>query len=136
MLALVKETQVDPVRRHAVHIDLLEVRVDEENVAAVMASVDAAITAAGSTVWELAAMRLPALIGAHEENQLAGLAALRDVPAFRALTVEQLLARDLAAELAALPAFPDTDEFDAGGAPRVAAHMKAVSVRFAPDLVA
>lgn len=30
VLALVKETQVDPVRRHAVHIDLLEVRVDEE----------------------------------------------------------------------------------------------------------
>ena len=136
VLAGAANPHADALRRFAATAPFAcEIRVDEENVAAVMASADAAITAAGSTVWELAALRLPALVGAHEENQLAGLAALRDVPAFRAMAVEQLLARDLAAELAVLPAFPETDEFGAGGAERVVAHMKALSVRFAPDLV-
>jgi UDP-2,4-diacetamido-2,4,6-trideoxy-beta-L-altropyranose hydrolase len=112
-----------------------EIRVAEENVADVMAWADAAVTAAGSTVWELAALRLPALIGGHEDNQLSGLASLGRVPAFRAWTVEQLLAQDLAAQLATLPPFPPYDDFDADGASRVVAHLQALSSRFVPQRI-
>ncbi len=102
-----------------------EIRVNVENVAAVMAWADVAITAAGSTVWELAAMQLPALIGAHEENQLAGLATLQSVPFFRACPVGGLFACDLAAELTALAALraPSSD-FDTQGAVRVVAALQ------------
>lgn len=102
-----------------------EVRVNEENVAQLMAGATVAISAAGSTVWELAAMRLPALIGAHEDNQLAGLAALRAVPFFRVWTVAELLQRDLALELSTLAAAPvPISGFDALGAERVVAALR------------
>jgi len=105
-----------------------EVRVNVENVAAVMAWADAAITAAGSTVWELASMRLPALVGALEDNQLAGLPALRAVPIFRAWPGAELVTRDLAAELDALLAQPPTfDGLDAQGALRVVARLQAIT---------
>lgn len=102
-----------------------EIRVAVEDVAAVMAWADVAISAAGSTVWELASLRRPALIGAHEANQLAGLVALRGVPGFRIWTVEGMLARDLAAELATLPTASGLD-CDAHGAARVVAAMRAL----------
>jgi len=104
-----------------------ELRVNESNVASVMAWADGAITAAGSTVWELAAMQLPALIGAHEENQLAGLAALQAVPFFRACPVEGLFLCDLAAELSELAgAGGVATGFDAQGSGRVVATLKSV----------
>lgn len=113
-----------------------DVRVAVENVAVVMAFADVAITAAGSTVWELASMRLPALIGANEDNQLAGLAGLQAVPFFRARRVEELLAGDLAAELDALLSLPvAASGFDADGAVRVVAHLRTLTVRRAPQLV-
>lgn len=102
-----------------------DVRVNVENVAAVMSWADVAITAGGSTVWELAALRLPALIGALEDNQLAGLDALGAVPFFRAQPVAELLARNLASELAALVAVPVGETgFDALGAERVVAFLQ------------
>jgi UDP-2,4-diacetamido-2,4,6-trideoxy-beta-L-altropyranose hydrolase len=103
-----------------------EIRVNIENVAAVMDWADVAVTAGGSTVWELAARRLPALIGAISPDQMAMLPALRRVGGFRAMTVGELLAGDLSRELSALlavsPAFGD---FDAAGASRVAARLAA-----------
>jgi UDP-2,4-diacetamido-2,4,6-trideoxy-beta-L-altropyranose hydrolase len=105
-----------------------EVRVSVENVAEVMAWADAAITAGGSTVWELASMALPALIGGCEDNQLSGLRALGEISFFRAWPVEELLARDLMAELdgllAARPACGPT--FDAHGASRVVQRLQAL----------
>ena len=101
------------------------IRVAVDDVAAVMAWADVAISAAGSTVWELASLRRPALIGAHEANQLAGLEALRAVPGFRIWPVAEMLARDLAAELDALPNASRLD-CDAQGAERVVAHMLAL----------
>lgn len=112
-----------------------EVRVAVANVAPVMVWADAAISAAGSTVWELASLRRPALIGAHEANQLAGLEALRTVAGFRIWPVEEMLARDLAAELAALPAVSGL-ECDARGAERVVAHMRAMPAPVLPELSA
>lgn len=97
-----------------------EVRVNVENVAELMAQADAAITAGGSTVWELAAMQLPALIGAISEDQRAIGPALRHIPSFRAWTIENLLEQDLAAEIEALLGAPrDFGGFDAAGALRV-----------------
>lgn len=97
------------------HVDLLraqaaslpfpcDVRVGVENVAAVMRWADAAISAGGSTVWELAAMRLPALIGVTGPDQHAGMSALAAVSFFRAQPIESWLAGDLAQEVANLPA--------------------------------
>jgi UDP-2,4-diacetamido-2,4,6-trideoxy-beta-L-altropyranose hydrolase len=126
VLAGAANPHVAACRRFAVRAPFAcEVRVNEENVARLMAWAAVAITAAGSTVWELAAMRLPALIGAHEENQLAGLEALRAVPFFRVGTVAELLQRDLAAELRTLAAtaVPAT-AFDALGAERVVACLR------------
>lgn len=113
-----------------------EVRVNVEDVAAVMAWADVAITAAGSTVWELAAMRLPALIGAFEENQLVGLNALQRVPLFHARRIEDLLKSDLAAELDRLPARPaHAGDFDAHGALRVIEHLRTADSRTALALL-
>lgn len=112
-----------------------EVRVSVEDVAAVMAWADVAITAAGSTVWELASMKLPALVGAFEDNQLAGLSALRAVPIFRAWPVEELVDRDLAAELDALLAQPVTfDGVDAQGAVHVVERLQAITAQAQPIL--
>jgi UDP-2,4-diacetamido-2,4,6-trideoxy-beta-L-altropyranose hydrolase len=105
-----------------------QLTVNIENVAAAMAWADVAITAGGSTVWEMACMRLPALIGAIEDNQLAGLAALGAVPFFHAMLAHELVQCDLVAEIDVLlqrvaatepgelaASFP----FDANGATRV-----------------
>ncbi len=97
-----------------------DVRVNVENVAELMAWADVAITAGGSTVWELAAMRLPALIGAISEDQRAIGPALRRIGSFRAWTIEGLLEQDLRAEIERLLAAPrDFGGLDAVGARRV-----------------
>jgi UDP-2,4-diacetamido-2,4,6-trideoxy-beta-L-altropyranose hydrolase len=98
-----------------------EVRASIENVAEAMTWADAAITAGGSTVWELASMTVPALIGACEDNQLSGLRALSEISFFRAWPIDELLARDLMTELdALLEAHPAPGvSFDARGATRV-----------------
>jgi UDP-2,4-diacetamido-2,4,6-trideoxy-beta-L-altropyranose hydrolase len=109
-----------------------EVRVNVDDVSVLMGWADVAITAAGSTVWELAAMRLPALIGAFEQNQLVGLSALQRLPLFRARKMEDLLACDLAAELDLLPARGGSSgEFDGAGAIRVVEHLKSADIRTA-----
>jgi UDP-2,4-diacetamido-2,4,6-trideoxy-beta-L-altropyranose hydrolase len=105
-----------------------EVRVDVSNMAELMVWADAAITAAGSTVWELASLGVPALIGAVEPNQLAGLPALAAVPFFRAMRSEDLVACDLYAALEQL--WTETgqvaaDGFDALGAVRVVEFLRA-----------
>ncbi len=90
----------DELRRFAATLPYpCELRFDVRHVAEAMAWADVAISAAGSTVWELASMRLPALIGAIEENQLAGLSALRTVPLFRAARFADLLGWNLGAEI-------------------------------------
>lgn len=97
-----------------------DVRVNVENVAELMAHADAAITAGGSTVWELAALQLPALIGAISEDQRTIGPALRHIPSFRAWTIENLLEQDLPAEIESLLAAPrDFGGLDASGALRV-----------------
>jgi UDP-2,4-diacetamido-2,4,6-trideoxy-beta-L-altropyranose hydrolase len=103
-----------------------ELRFNVENMAELMAWADVAIAAAGSTVWELASMRLPALIGAVEDNQIAGLAALAQIPFFRAALAEELITWDLGRELDALLArsAPLEAEIDAEGATRVVARLK------------
>jgi len=97
-----------------------DVRVNVENVAALMARADAAITGGGSTVWELAALQLPALIGAISEDQRAIGPALRHIRSFLAWTIENLLEQDLPAEIESLLAAPrDFGGLDASGALRV-----------------
>lgn len=101
-----------------------EVRVNVENVAALMAWADVAVTAGGSTVWELAAMRLPALIGAISEDQRVIGPALRRLGAFRAWTFENLLEQDLAAEMeSVLGTARDFGGIDALGALRVTGQL-------------
>ena len=109
-----------------------EIRSNVEDVASVMAWADAAVTAAGSTVWELASLRLPALIGAFEANQLAGLPALQGVPIFRAWPIEELLRRNLAVELDDLVSRRvEFAGFDAHGATRT---VERLNSRFAQSL--
>lgn len=96
------------------------IHVNVGNVAALMARADVAITAGGSTVWELAAMRLPALIGAISEDQRLIGPALRRVGAFRAWTFAALMERDLGTEIEALlSSVHDFGGIDAEGARRV-----------------
>lgn len=96
------------------------VRLDVPDVAQEMADATVAISGAGSTVWELACLGVPALVGAHERNQLAGLGALGRVAGFRALPIEILLASDLRAELSQLaPPGESARWIDADGALRV-----------------
>jgi len=106
-----------------------EVRVDVSNVAELMVWADAAITAAGSTVWELASLGVPALIGAVEPNQLAGLSALAAVPFFRAMRSEELVACDLGDALEQLwteTRDKTSNHFDALGAERVVDFLRTV----------
>ncbi len=101
-----------------------EVRIAVDNVAAVMAWADAAISAGGSTVWELAASRLPAVIGAVGVDQLAGMAGLAAVPFFRVAEIESWLAEDMSQALASLPAADcPASVCDAFGATRVVEAM-------------
>ena len=118
----------DELRRFAPTLPFpCELRVDARNVAEAMAWADVAITAAGSTVWELVSMRLPALIGAIEENQLAGLAALRSVPFFHAGRFTDLLAWNLGVEIERLlqvvTGNGNAAGIDAQGASRVVEQM-------------
>ena len=99
-----------------------EVRVDVSNVAELMAWADAAITAGGSTVWELASLGVPALIGAVEQNQLMGVSALSEIPFFRALPATELLSSDIGDRLERLWEENENRSgsgFDAHGATRV-----------------
>lgn len=97
-----------------------EIVVDAENVAKHMEWADVAVSAAGSTVWELAAMRLPSLLGAISEDQRIIGPALRQIGGFRAWTIEELLKRDLKTEIeAVLAGTSDFGNFDALGALRV-----------------
>ncbi len=115
--------QVDSLRRAAASAPFrCELHVAVENIARLMSWADVAISAAGSTVWELAAMQLPALIGASEANQLVVLRGLAAIPFFRAATTAELLGWDLAAEFEALLsrcAHRERPMFDALGAARV-----------------
>lgn len=99
-----------------------ELHVAVDSLAPLMAWADAAIAAAGSTVWELAAMELPALVGAGEGNQFAVLRGLGAIPFFRAGAMSELLNWNLADELDALLARPVDAawrSFGAAGAARV-----------------
>lgn len=121
VLAGAANTHVPALRERAARSPFpCEVRVNVENVAEIMAWADVAITAGGSTVWELAAMRLPALIGAISEDQRVIGPALRRIGSFRAWTIEGLLERDLNVEMERLLAAPsDFGGLDALGATRV-----------------
>ncbi|MEO6245178.1 MAG: glycosyltransferase, partial [Opitutaceae bacterium] len=104
-----------------------ELHADVENLSPLMAWADVAVSAAGSTVWELAAMHLPALIGAAEGNQLAVLRGLPGIPFFRAGTTADLLAWDLVGEIESLlarPANTDWQPDNVDGATRVAASLR------------
>ncbi len=94
---------VDSLRRAVMSAPFCcELHVAVENLAPFMAWADVAVSAAGSTVWELAALQLPALIGASDENQLAVLRGLAPIPFFHAATTTELLGWDLMAEFEAL----------------------------------
>ena len=114
---------VDSLRRAAANAPFrCELHVAVENLVPLMAWADVAVSAAGSTVWELAAMQLPALIGASEDNQLAVLRGLAAIPIFRAATTAVLLGWDLVAEFEALLsrcAAGECSPFDTLGAARV-----------------
>ncbi len=114
---------VDSLRRAAASAPFpWELHVNVENLAPLMVWADVAVSAAGSTVWELAAKQLPALIGANEENQLAVLRGLSAIPFFRAATTAELLGWYLLAEFGALLSRCGDHEraqFDALGAVRV-----------------
>jgi UDP-2,4-diacetamido-2,4,6-trideoxy-beta-L-altropyranose hydrolase len=135
VLAGAANPQVAALRARAEAMPFVcEVKVNPPNVATLMDWADAAIVAGGSTVWELAALRVPALIGASEDNQLAGLPALASVPHFRAMRAEELLARDLGAELEALwcaPA-PVHGPADTEGAVRVVRQLQSAPVTLEP----
>ncbi|MCS6278607.1 MAG: UDP-2,4-diacetamido-2,4,6-trideoxy-beta-L-altropyranose hydrolase [Opitutus sp.] len=123
VLAGAANPHVDTLKAYAAQSPFpCEVRVNLENVAEAMDWADLGITAGGSTVWELAARRLPALIGAISADQLAMLPGLRAIGGFRAMTMGELLSGDLSAELTALlAARPEFGDFDADGAARVVA---------------
>jgi len=56
---------------------------------------DVAVSAAGTTVWELLSMRLPALVGAVADNQIIGLRALESISLFKVALAEDLFKNDL-----------------------------------------
>lgn len=87
-----------------------EIRVNVRDVAAVMAWADVAISAGGSTVWELAAMRLPALVTGLSPDQRLGLDRLESVAFFRTYPAKDLSTIDLDAVMQSL--FISTKEFD------------------------
>ena len=111
-----------------------DVRVNVSDVAAVMAWADAAVTAGGATVWELAAMRLPALIVGVSIDQRIGLRQLGELPLFRITDATELAQVDVHAELSGLLAAlrgcdagsPELNGgIDAHGTDRVCAAMHA-----------
>jgi UDP-2,4-diacetamido-2,4,6-trideoxy-beta-L-altropyranose hydrolase len=102
-----------------------EVRVGVDNVAVLMAWADVAITSAGSTVWELASLRLPSLIADIGDGQLQNLGALETIPLFRVIPVGELATRDLAADLSApVRSSVKFSDLDARGATRVVAALR------------
>jgi len=110
-----------------------EIRVNAGNVAEAMAWADFAVTAGGSTVWELAALKLPALVCAVEDNQQTCLPLLRTIPFLRPVVIDDILSGDLIGELDRLLAAPATDcPIDALGSERVVRRMLA---HLPPDLV-
>lgn len=76
-----------------------DLRVSVDHIAEIMAWADAAITSAGSTVWELAAMRLPALVADIGDGALAQLGDLEIIPLFRVRPGVEWTTRDLGADL-------------------------------------
>ena len=104
-----------------------EICVGAENVAALMLWADVAISAAGSTVWEMASLRLPALIAAIEDNQIAGIRALAEIPFFRTGLAVDLQRWDLGTEIETLlrrDTGRDAIDIDTNGATRVVATLK------------
>jgi len=104
-----------------------EVHVDVDNMAEIMSWADVAITAAGSTIWELASMGVPSLIAATEQNQIAGLTALARVSYFRAMLAHELVSADIGQEIMRLLSstmVKPNIEFDACGAIRVAEYLQ------------
>lgn len=87
-----------------------EVRVNVRDVAAVMAWADVAISAGGSTVWELAGMRLPALVTGLSPDQCLGMDRLEGVAFFRTYPAKDLDTIDLDSALQSL--FLSTVGFD------------------------
>lgn len=66
---------LSPYRRHleqlvAQDTDAFEILHDVDDMAPLMAWADLAVTAAGSTAWELACLGLPALVGVLADNQI------------------------------------------------------------------
>lgn len=102
-----------------------ELRIDVDDVAEVMTWADVAVASAGSTVWELAALSLPAIVCDIEDGQLARLGALDSLPLFRVWRPRDLESMDLAAGLDSLLAQPPAKSgIDVRGADRVAAALQ------------
>lgn len=80
----------------------IELRVNEKNIAALMAVSDAAIGAAGGTAWERCCLGLPTLVLMMAENQRAGALALQASGAALLADVGLPLAEGLRAQLPGL----------------------------------
>lgn len=77
----------------------MELRVDESNMAALMAASDAAIGAAGGTAWERCCLGLPTLVISMAENQREGAMALQASGAALLIDGNLQLAQELPARL-------------------------------------
>lgn len=119
------------LRQVAAEVDFpCELRRGVDNVAEVMAWADVAITSAGSTVWELAAMGLPALVADIADGQLSLLGEVDSFALFQVHGVRELVTGDLPARLDALLERRGTETgLDAEGAARVVAVLRTARVR-------
>jgi UDP-2,4-diacetamido-2,4,6-trideoxy-beta-L-altropyranose hydrolase len=108
----------------------LRLVVDAADVTPYMVEASAAIAAGGSTVWELAAMRVPTVVVGVSVDQMLGLSALRDIGFFDVIEAASVvqdslieLLQSLLSRLSGLALAPLAAGIDAFGADRVVAAM-------------
>ncbi len=108
----------------------LHLVIDAPDVTPYMLEASAAIAAGGSTVWELAAMRVPTLVVGVSVDQMVGLSALRGIGFFHVLEAANVVQdslidslQSLLSRLSGLALAPLAAGIDAFGADRVVAAM-------------
>jgi spore coat polysaccharide biosynthesis predicted glycosyltransferase SpsG len=125
-----QNTRIDALRAHAASLAWLELHYDVPNMASLMADCQVAVSAAGSTLWELCSIGLPRLVVSIAPNQrpLAAAAAAAKV-AIDCGTMSDFSAQSLLASLDHLIDSPEARQgqaragrvlIDGQGAARVA----------------